>query len=438
MSRTRSSTSPNLSTTSVTRTGCTIANPNGTVSTAYSTLSNSTAGKTIVDNLTPGFHTKRKAGLVLPMNYCRIDNVTVNVTGAYHNEGARSSNNWTIWDEYNHDGPGIARYFPCWVGATPAWSLDSSTLTQKAVESCRGKIDASKSQVLVTLAELAKTKRMVVDRGVRLALGAYAIGRGLNKPTVMGFFHGKNQSHLDGVLKSFRWTRERFHRPIRGQALNEMWLEYRYGWRPLVADIQNLTQTMLNLEERVSGRQVARSTQQVASKTTTSKQNYGDGPVGAPFTWEMTRTVTEELIVRATHLYMPGQASHANQFGLTAYAGTVWELVPFSFVVDWFVDVGGWISAWEPKPGVTDLGSCVTTVRKMTEHGAITKLTTHVNHNLWNRNTYCTLNGERTTSVYERTAGLPFYWTPTLGSIPSSFTDLRILDAVALIKQLRR
>lgn len=36
-----------------------------------------------------------------------------------------------------------------------------------------------------------------------------------------------------------------------------------------------------------------------------------------------------------------------------------WEMIPFSFVADWVVDVGSWLRAWEPKPWILYLGSCV-------------------------------------------------------------------------------
>jgi len=35
-----------------------------------------------------------------------------------------------------------------------------------------------------------------------------------------------------------------------------------------------------------------------------------------------------------------------------------WELIPYSFVVDWFVNIGDFIGAMSPSLGWTQLGSC--------------------------------------------------------------------------------
>jgi hypothetical protein len=41
---------------------------------------------------------------------------------------------------------------------------------------------------------------------------------------------------------------------------------------------------------------------------------------------------------------------------------TLWEVVPYSFVVDWFFNVGDWIQAFTPAPGITPLRNWATVI----------------------------------------------------------------------------
>jgi hypothetical protein len=48
------------------------------------------------------------------------------------------------------------------------------------------------------------------------------------------------------------------------------------------------------------------------------------------------------------------------RMGIDAIPETMWELVPFSFILDWFANFGSTILAWAPKYGSTVLASWVT------------------------------------------------------------------------------
>jgi len=43
---------------------------------------------------------------------------------------------------------------------------------------------------------------------------------------------------------------------------------------------------------------------------------------------------------------------------------TAWELIPFSFVVDWFVNFGDYIQALTPKLGIKGLSSWTTVIKE--------------------------------------------------------------------------
>jgi hypothetical protein len=54
------------------------------------------------------------------------------------------------------------------------------------------------------------------------------------------------------------------------------------------------------------------------------------------------------------------ELSHVSIWGTDAIASSLWELTPFSFILDWFFNVGQKIAAFSPNAGVRKLASWVT------------------------------------------------------------------------------
>jgi hypothetical protein len=48
------------------------------------------------------------------------------------------------------------------------------------------------------------------------------------------------------------------------------------------------------------------------------------------------------------------------------FPATLWELMPWSFVADWFVNVGSWLRVVSPIPGLNILGSWSTIIDERT------------------------------------------------------------------------
>lgn len=71
-------------------------------------------------------------------------------------------------------------------------------------------------------------------------------------------------------------------------------------------------------------------------------------------TYYTQRVVTREhmnatLVIVGTHLEYPSFSDRLRQFGADKPLSAVWEMIPFSFIVDWFTDISGYISAFETK-----------------------------------------------------------------------------------------
>lgn len=85
-----------------------------------------------------------------------------------------------------------------------------------------------------------------------------------------------------------------------------------------------------------------------------------------------------------------GVLQDLNQLGLTNPVEVVWELVPYSFVVDWFLDVGGWVSSLSAAVGVTFVEGSQTLMQKTDlitgfdlVHDSATTVTTYPKRGWW-------------------------------------------------------
>lgn len=63
--------------------------------------------------------------------------------------------------------------------------------------------------------------------------------------------------------------------------------------------------------------------------------------------------------------------------GVDQIAETAWELVPFSFVADWFANIGDTIAAWTPNVGIRQRASWVTVRETRTFTNSLTGATSN-------------------------------------------------------------
>lgn len=131
------------------------------------------------------------------------------------------------------------------------------------------------------------------------------------------------------------------------------WLAYSYGWRPLLSDAVGMATTLYDFFENTKG-----DGQRITVKSSWKKS----APVSVPeyhFGWSNSATSTNSyadyvqwsrnIRARAGLLleveYQSAALAASLGVGLTDPLLTAWELTPFSFVFDWFVDVGSWLEA---------------------------------------------------------------------------------------------
>lgn len=127
-----------------------------------------------------------------------------------------------------------------------------------------------------------------------------------------------------------------------GRTLTDLWLSIQYGWKPLLSDIHTgiglATKGFRDPNSRfirAAGR---------AHDTHSKVQPYGDHE----FRWDTNARF------QAIYYYTVGNETldGLDSLGLLNPLSIAWELVPFSFVADWFVPVGSFLSSLTASAGL--------------------------------------------------------------------------------------
>lgn len=178
----------------------------------------------------------------------------------------------------------------------------------------RGKFGAQTVNLASSCAEYRETGKMFVD----LARGARDAWNDMRK-----LRFGK-------YLKPKKWA--------------QMQLQYKFGVKPLVEDTVEAA-IRLNAHLGFPPRGVIHA----------SEQDTGKYEATSPYGG--TRVVMSVRVARATIVY---QNATGRQF---MHAGTplewAWELIPFSFVMDWGIQVGEWLTSLDALRGISSVGGVV-------------------------------------------------------------------------------
>jgi hypothetical protein len=143
-------------------------------------------------------------------------------------------------------------------------------------------------------------------------------------------------------------------RDIRRNGLNEVasqYLTYVYGWKPLMQDIYG---TMEVAKQAAAKPLILHASTKAHEQTQSSEREY-------MFVSENTRAIATgmdiDTLVRAS-LYARVDPDYQglralNQLGLLNPVSLLWELVPYSFVVDWVLPIGPVLQALTAPAGLT-------------------------------------------------------------------------------------
>jgi len=133
--------------------------------------------------------------------------------------------------------------------------------------------------------------------------------------------------------------------------LSDLWLRFHFGVEPLAQDIYNAVSV---LQKAVPNRMIySKATYEMPASTywLTGGPAYGDKITDS---YKVRVRLMAEVHCESPNLYL------ANQLGVVNPASFAWEIIPFSFVVDWFANVGQFLDSFSMWAGLNVVQSSTT------------------------------------------------------------------------------
>lgn len=266
-------------------------------------------------------------------------------------------------------------------------SVDVGPFVQQAA----AKIYTRSFDALTFLAELHKTIHMVTSAGRRLV------------KLVEAFRRRKPSESLSSLVS---------------KEASNLWLEGRYGWRILLFDIQDISNTIQTLHEKKT-----RLTQRSGISYSSSAHS---------------QVINDDIYHTAIHHTVDSvdvslRGSVAADIDLPKLLfnpfATAWELVRFSFVVDWFIDVGQALEALSFLALQTNYTACT---------GISVTLTRTLSADNTTKAGYSTNLFERSGSAVAKLLIRTPCTVPTLPQPKLNLNVAKVTDLVALLLQLKR
>lgn len=271
---------------------------------------------------TPNYHQLKKLGARLPVNaysWYRVDGVS---PLAYTYNGPMTE----------RDARGFSTFHGAATTGSFAGDVRSSIVTRDIAYQMAGnrllsKVRDQDIDIGVAFGEYRETAQFVSDALVATAKAV----RQLRKGDVYGAF---------AVVRDKRGFDQWRDVP---DAAAKTWLAYKYALTPLMSDVFGAIEVIRKAEEPYVDVHVARTSMSIPISYSTSHSNgwYTNSCKGRHRVRGEVRFRVANPLFRVF-----------DQLGLTNPAAIAWELVPLSFVADWFLPIGETLRGVNPPQGI--------------------------------------------------------------------------------------
>lgn len=303
-------------------------------------------------------------------------------------------NNYTLNLREERRKKGTTSWLPC-ASSPPFLTYFSSSDQNRLLDKLSSKASKAKFNLAVDVVQGKQTIKSVVDLLSSVGLAALDAKRG-------NFTSAIRRFSVNPGRKSKFTTKD----------ISSRWLELQYGWLPTISDVYEASKLL----EQSSKTRTMRSTVSISVR---KKHEASESPSGysGPGICVGHRTIISEL---SESLSVP------RSLGLVDPLSVVWEVIPWSFVIDWCLPIGTYLSNLNSIPKLN--GRFLTTdFIEFNEHAVSTPLGVPNYAGGWTNCRWLYLNRTLSTSLK-----VPI---PSFISLPDAMSPKRIYNAMALAHQ---
>jgi len=279
----------------------------------------------------------------------KIDKGSPQVTRGTRTDALRKGQlGYNVDSSGGYNGDDIHRQSAC------AVLVDGTSVTS-AIAAPREPASLRNRAVTNAMLKLASEKA-----GIGEDLATFRQTLGLIRSPTSALVTGIKKVWADRSLRKFVWecSRSLARKGIHTRAA-ESYLEYVYGWKPLMQDIFGVIELMKEQGKSPLLLHATAKAEQQAELPGFTYDNVSDKSYTTLVAGTEHTRVSCSLWAYVDPQWVGLRA--LNQLGLLNPASLAWELVPWSFVVDWILPVGSVLSAFTARAGLQFVDGTIST-----------------------------------------------------------------------------
>lgn len=205
-------------------------------------------------------------------------------------------------------------------------------------------IKGDNGQLGLAFAERKKTEKLFIDTAQAVTDDIRAFRK---KQPSEWLTYVNQQGRVEYLRKRDTWRRVGPGPTVPfGKTFSKRYLAMVYGWKPLLSDLNRAMSGISNLQKSDSFTFVKKAR---VSKTGAAFNVHGTSING--FTATMGVSRIDRCRMEVEYEVVSSVLSSLSSLGLTNPVSLAWELVPYSFVVDWFLPLGNWFNTFDATLG---------------------------------------------------------------------------------------